>query len=101
MATRKSKPSVSIGIVYREHTEKAIQAAIEVTNWLRERKHTVYTLPDQQLIPHTTLLKTPQAWKKIPTLSSSVVTALTCEQLPISMAEKFLLLGSIWARLGF
>ncbi|OYZ17700.1 MAG: NAD(+) kinase [Bdellovibrio sp. 28-41-41] len=65
MATRKRTPSVCIGIVYREHTEKAIQAAIEVTNWLRERKHKVYTLPDQKLIPNTSPLKTPQAWKKI------------------------------------
>lgn len=65
MTTRKKKPSTYIGIVYREQTEKAIQAAIEVTNWLRERKYTVYTLPEQKLIPRTTVLKTPQAWKKL------------------------------------
>lgn len=65
MATKKNKPSTYIGIVYREHTEKAIQAATEVTKWLLERKYTVYTLPEQKLIPQTTLLKTPQAWKKL------------------------------------
>lgn len=65
MATKRKKQATYIGIVYREHSEKAIQAAIEVTNWLRERKYSVYTLPEQKPIPNTSTLKTPQAWKKL------------------------------------
>lgn len=56
---------ISIGIVYREHTEKTSQTAAEVVAWLREKKYSVYTLPEQKLIPQTTMLKTPQAWKKL------------------------------------
>jgi NAD+ kinase len=65
MATRKNKTAIAVGIVYREQTEKAIQAAIEVTTWLKERKYSVYTLPEQKMIPQTTMLKTSQAWKKL------------------------------------
>ncbi|MBL7543503.1 MAG: NAD(+)/NADH kinase [Bdellovibrionaceae bacterium] len=65
MATKKNKFINSVGIVYREQTEKATQAAIELRNWLRERKCTVYTLPEQKLVPKTAALKSPQAWRKL------------------------------------
>lgn len=65
MAKIKTKMPQAIGIVYREHSDKAIQAAKEVTLWLKERKHSVYTLPEQKMIPQTTMLKTTQAWNKL------------------------------------
>lgn len=63
--TKTTKPIIAVGIVYREHTEKAIQAATELAAWLREKKYSVYTLPQQKLIPQTSALKTAQAWKKL------------------------------------
>lgn len=54
-----------VGIMYREQTEKAIQTAKEVTQWLKERKITAYTLPEQKLIPGTKMLNTSALWRKI------------------------------------
>ncbi len=54
-----------VGIMYREQTEKAIQTAKEVTQWLKERKINAYTLPEQKLIPGTKMLNTSALWRKI------------------------------------
>lgn len=54
-----------VGIMYREQTEKAIQTAKEVTQWLKERKINAYTLPEQKLIPGTKMLNTSPLWRKI------------------------------------
>ncbi len=59
------KPTIAIGIVYREHSEKAIQAATDLAIWLKEKKYSVYTLPEQRLVRQTLTLKTAQAWKKL------------------------------------
>lgn len=51
--------------MYREQTEKAIQTAKEVAQWLKDRKISTYTLPEQKLIPNTKMLNTPALWRKI------------------------------------
>lgn len=63
--THFKQPVKCIGIMYREQTEKAIQTAKEITQWLKEKKISCYTLPEQKLIPGTQMLKSPLAWKKI------------------------------------
>lgn len=63
--TKTNKPVSAVGIVYREHSEKAIQAATELAAWLKERKYTTYTLPEQKLIRQTLTLKTAQAWRRL------------------------------------
>lgn len=65
MATKNKKPTFAVGLMYREHTEKATQTANELAAWLKEKKYTVYTLPEQKLIRQTQMLKTPQSWKKL------------------------------------
>lgn len=54
-----------IGIMYREETEKAIQTAKEIVQWLKDKKISTYTLPEQKLITGTKMLNTPAMWRKI------------------------------------
>ncbi|MCK6598327.1 MAG: NAD(+)/NADH kinase [Bdellovibrionaceae bacterium] len=54
-----------IGIMYREQTDKALQAAKDVVLWLKDRKIKCYTLPEQKTVPGTTALKSKASWSKI------------------------------------
>lgn len=54
-----------VAIMYREQTEKAIQTAKELTQWLKEKKISCYTLPEQKLIVGTKMLNTKALWNKI------------------------------------
>ena len=54
-----------VGIMYREQTEKAILSATEIALWLKEKKISCYTLPDQKTIPGTQLMSSSQTWKKL------------------------------------
>ncbi len=54
-----------VAIVYRIHTDKAVKAALSVTNWLKKNDYEVFTAPDQKKIAGTSLMKTSSEFKKI------------------------------------
>lgn len=47
----------NIAIVYRLHTEKAVELASQLSDWLTSKKYKVFTAPEQKKIKGSTLLK--------------------------------------------
>lgn len=54
-----------VAIVYRVHTEKAVRAAGEVTNWLKKHGYEVFTAPDQKKVSGTQLMKSVREFQKM------------------------------------
>ena len=54
-----------VALVYRIHTEKAVKAALEVTNWLKKQGYEVFTGPDQKKVPGTSLMKSAKEFQKM------------------------------------
>lgn len=54
-----------VAIVYRIHTDKAVKAALSVTNWLKKKDYEVFTAPEQKKIAGTTLMKSPREFQKM------------------------------------
>lgn len=53
---------ISVVIVYREHAEKAKQAALDLSGWLKEKGHDVFALKEQKQGLKSTSIPT---WSKI------------------------------------
>lgn len=59
------KDNKNIAIVYRLQTAEAVSLAKKITAWLKEKGCTVYTAPQQTLIPGTKAIKTKASLNKI------------------------------------
>lgn len=63
--TRKSSSAQdpkTVAIVYRIHTEKAVQCAEELAKWLKSKNHRVLTAPAQKKIAGTTLMTSTESF---------------------------------------
>jgi len=57
-SVKNAATSKNVAIVYRLHTEQAVAMASDLTQWLNEKGHMVFTAPEQKLIPGTKPLRT-------------------------------------------
>lgn len=59
------KDNKNIALIYRPETAEAVQLAKKLTTWLTAKNYSVFTAPQQPLIPGTKAIKTKTAWDKI------------------------------------
>ncbi len=55
----------NIAIVYRIHTDTAVKAALQLTQWLKKKEYEIFTAPEQKKIAGTNLMKSARDFKKI------------------------------------
>jgi len=59
------KGAFKVALVYRLHTEKAVQAATQVSVWLKKEGIEVLTGPEQKKVPGTKLMKQAREFQKV------------------------------------
>lgn len=59
------KNNKKIALVYRFHTQQAVTLAAELTDWLKNKGYSVYTAPQQKLVPGTNKIQKAQDLAKM------------------------------------
>jgi hypothetical protein len=59
------KGAFKVALVYRIHTEKAVQAATQLSAWLKKEGIEVLTGPEQKKAPGTKLMKQAREFQKV------------------------------------